>query len=270
MGHDGQVTAQSLTLRPAAVRGLLAVLAATALVIVAALPALAHASLVRSSPESGSTLTAAPPEVALTFNEEINPQFATVTVKAGDSTASTGDPDVQGTTVYQPLDPEMTAGTYTVAYRVTSADGHPVSGSFDFTYAPGGGDEGADETGGTAAPAPTTSGSTSASTSAPTTSETSGTTGTSTSGTSDPESTTSSSTSTTSTEVTTSPSSTTTDSATTAADNDGGVPWWVWVLGLVVVLGLVGGTVLLLGRRGDEELDLESYGLPHEGDDTLR
>ncbi len=267
------MTAQSLALRPTALRGLLALLAASVLAIVGALPASAHASLVRSSPESGATLTAAPPEVALTFNEEINPQFATVTVKAGDSTASTGDPEVDGTTVYQPLDPEMTAGKYTVAYRVTSADGHPVSGSFDFTYAPGGGDEGEGETGGST---PTTSDARSTSSTSSTTSEESGSATSTSAGSSEPSSTsstsaTSESTSTsdtTSTEPTSSAS--TSPEAETTAGGDDGVPWWVWVLGVVTVLGLVGGTVLVLGRRGDEELDLESYGRPDDGDDALR
>lgn len=267
------MTAQSLAPRPTALRGLLALLAASVLAILGALPASAHASLVRSSPESGATLTAAPPEVALTFNEEINPQFATVTVKAGDSTASTGDPEVDGTTVYQPLDPEMTAGKYTVAYRVTSADGHPVSGSFDFTYAPAGGDEGEGETG---ASTPSTSDATSTSSTSSTTSEDSGSATSTSAGSSEPSSTsstsaTSESTSTsdsTSTEPTSSAS--TSPEAETTAGGDDGLPWWVWVLGLVTVLGLVGGTVLVLGRRGDEELDLESYGRPDDGDDALR
>ena len=267
------MTAQSLAPRPTALRCLLALLAASVLAILGALPASAHASLVRSSPESGATLTAAPPEVALTFNEEINPQFATVTVKAGDSTASTGDPEVDGTTVYQPLDPEMTAGKYTVAYRVTSADGHPVSGSFDFTYAPAGGDEGEGETDGST---PSTSDATSTSSTSSTTSEDSGSATSTSAGSSEPSSTsstsaTSESTSTsdsTSTEPTSS-ASTSPEAETTAGDDDG-VPWWVWVLGLVTVLGLVGGTVLVLGRRGDEQLDLESYGRPDDGDDALR
>jgi hypothetical protein len=40
-------------------------------------------------------------------------------------------------TVSQDLQPGAPAGSYTVAWRVTSADGHPVSGAFSFTAEPG-------------------------------------------------------------------------------------------------------------------------------------
>lgn len=269
VGHDGRVTTVSLAPRPTALRALLVALAAAVLAIAGALPASAHASLVRSSPTSGSTLTAVPPEVALTFNEEINPQFASVTVKSGDTTASTGDLEVDGATIYQPLDPEMPAGTYTVAYRVTSADGHPVSGSFDFTYdAPGGG-EGEGE--GTAAPSPTTSGDTGTESPSPTATSTttSETTPTEPATETSSEATTSTSETTTTSESPTS-SPTTTDTDSTADTTDDGVPWWVWLLGALAVLGIVGGIILALARRGDEDVDLESYHRPEDVDDDLR
>ena len=45
---------------------------------------------------------------------------------------STGEPTVQGAVVGIGLRPLGPAGTYTVNYRVTSADGHVVSGSWSF------------------------------------------------------------------------------------------------------------------------------------------
>jgi hypothetical protein len=45
---------------------------------------------------------------------------------------STGEPTVQGAVVGIDLRPLGPAGTYTVNYRVTSADGHVVSGSWSF------------------------------------------------------------------------------------------------------------------------------------------
>lgn len=269
VGHDGRVTTVSLAPRPTALRALLVALAAAVLAIAGALPASAHASLVRSSPTADSTLTAVPPEVALTFNEEINPQFASVTVRSGSTTASTGDLEVDGATIYQPIDPEMPAGTYTVAYRVTSADGHPVSGSFDFTYdAPGGG-EGEGE--GTAAPSPTTSGDTGTESPSPTATSTttSETTPTEPATETSSEATTSTSETTTTSESPTS-SPTTTDTDSTADTTDDGVPWWVWLLGALAVLGIVGGIILALARRGDEDVDLESYRRPEDVDDDLR
>ena len=41
-------------------------------------------------------------------------------------------------TVAQSIGPDAPAGTYTVQWRVTSADGHPISGTFGFTAEPGG------------------------------------------------------------------------------------------------------------------------------------
>ena len=49
-----------------------------------------------------------------------------------------------------PLAPLTVAGTYVVAWRVVSADGHPTSGRYTFAYAPNGST-------GTTAPATTSS-----------------------------------------------------------------------------------------------------------------
>ncbi|EHB54907.1 copper resistance protein CopC [Mycolicibacterium rhodesiae JS60] len=46
---------------------------------------------------------------------------------------SDGPPQVQGAVVSVGVRPLGPAGTYTVNYRVTSADGHVVSGSWSFT-----------------------------------------------------------------------------------------------------------------------------------------
>ena len=48
-----------------------------------------------------------------------------------------GDPQLVDTTVEQGLLPEMSAGEYTVEWRVTSADGHPINGEFSFTVRTG-------------------------------------------------------------------------------------------------------------------------------------
>jgi len=44
-----------------------------------------------------------------------------------------GDPAVEGSTVSVAVDGLGPVGEYTVAFRVTSADGHPVSGTRTFT-----------------------------------------------------------------------------------------------------------------------------------------
>ena len=131
-----------------ALQGRLASVAvATALVGGAAAPAVvlapvagAHSVLVSIDPEDGSELDTPPDEIVLTFNEEINQNFASVAVTAGDDRATrvVGDPSVAGETVTVDVD-DLGPGAYTVGYRVTSSDGHVVSGSSVFTVTGGAG-----------------------------------------------------------------------------------------------------------------------------------
>ena len=46
-----------------------------------------------------------------------------------------GEPRLVDNTVTQALQPGSPAGRYVVEWRVTSADGHPISGTFSFTAA---------------------------------------------------------------------------------------------------------------------------------------
>ena len=63
----------------------------------------------------------------------MQPQFAAMTVVGPDGNLwSTGDPEVDGAVVSVGVRPLGPAGTYTVNYRATSADGHVVSGSWSF------------------------------------------------------------------------------------------------------------------------------------------
>jgi copper resistance protein C len=102
---------------------LLAVLSSLA----TAVAATAHAALRSMTPAAGSTVTTAPTKVVLTYNEAISSSFATVTVTDQDGdTVSSGRPAVAGKTVTQKLS-AVGSGRYTVAFRVVSEDGHPIS-----------------------------------------------------------------------------------------------------------------------------------------------
>jgi methionine-rich copper-binding protein CopC len=127
-----------------AMAGALLVLAATATTVAAvavpATPAWAHARLARASPADGATVTGTPRQVQLVFDAPVQPGFATVAVTApGGAQVQRGDPQIRGAAVVQPLRPAPMAGRYTVAYRVVSADGHPVTRELTFVYAPPGG-----------------------------------------------------------------------------------------------------------------------------------
>ena len=121
--------------RPAPSRLVTLVLTAVLVVLVAPAAA-AHDALGGSSPAAGSTVTVAPVEVRLTFAEPLTAQGLGVAVTGPDGTSvATGTPSVRANEVTQALVPLTRSGTYTVAYRVVSADGHPVSGSYPFVLA---------------------------------------------------------------------------------------------------------------------------------------
>jgi methionine-rich copper-binding protein CopC len=110
------------------------VLAAIALTATWTAPvASAHATRVSADPADNTALTAGPDRVSATFNERLQTTFAAMTVVGPDGNLwSTGEPTVQGAVVTVGLRSLGPAGTYTVNYRVTSADGHVVSGSWSF------------------------------------------------------------------------------------------------------------------------------------------
>jgi copper resistance protein C len=118
-------------------KNLLATLVLAITLIVAAVAgaaaASAHATRVATDPVENTELTQSPQKVSAMFSEAMQPQFAAMTVVGPDGNLwSTGDPQVDGAVVRVGLRPLGPSGTYTVNYRVTSADGHVVSGSWSF------------------------------------------------------------------------------------------------------------------------------------------
>jgi methionine-rich copper-binding protein CopC len=95
--------------------------------------ATAHAVRIATDPAEHAELTQSPERVSATFNEAMQPQFAAMTVVGPDGNQwSDGDPKVEGAVVSIGVRPLGPAGSYTVNYRATSADGHVVSGSWSF------------------------------------------------------------------------------------------------------------------------------------------
>lgn len=100
-------------------------------------PASAHASLVDSTPKDGSSLATAPGQVSFRFDQNVGSP-AYVVVKAPDGKKiNTGDPVIRDNTVTQAVSSPGLAGTYTMAYRVVSSDGHPVAGEITFVATQG-------------------------------------------------------------------------------------------------------------------------------------
>jgi copper resistance protein C len=114
-------------------RAVLASVAAAGLALMMAAPASAHDSLVSSSPADGQTVATMPDSIVLTMNEAAVAVGTRVVVSGPDGEVQQGRPRLSKNTVEQALEPSAPAGRYTVTWRVTSADGHPVSGTFSFT-----------------------------------------------------------------------------------------------------------------------------------------
>jgi copper resistance protein C len=117
------------------IRRIFAVLAALSIAFVLGSGlASAHSVPTGSVPEDGSSVDQGPERASITFNEALQESFATMTVVGPDGNLwSKGDPKVEGGTVSVAVGELGPTGTYTIAYRVTSADGHPVSGTRSFT-----------------------------------------------------------------------------------------------------------------------------------------
>lgn len=93
----------------------------------------AHAVRIATDPAVDAMLARGPAQVSATFNEALQTGFAAMTVVGPDGNLwSNGDTRVQGAIASVAVRPLGPAGTYTVNYRVTSADGHVVSGSWPF------------------------------------------------------------------------------------------------------------------------------------------
>ena len=117
----------------AALVGLVLALAA---VVLGAPAAQAHNALQSTDPAEGSTVPVMPETVTLTFNEPALFVGTEIMVHTADETmVNIGPPVLVDNTVSQAVTGELPAGEYTVIYRVTSADGHPIEGQFRFTAA---------------------------------------------------------------------------------------------------------------------------------------
>ena len=99
----------------------------------------AHADLQVSTPADGESLDIAPEEIRLTFSEELFEELVEISIldAAGDlySTIEVEQTPPPGTDVIFPWPTQAPPGEYSIAYRVVSADGHPVTGTISFSYA---------------------------------------------------------------------------------------------------------------------------------------
>ncbi|MGI5523101.1 copper resistance protein CopC [Micromonospora sp. CA-259024] len=176
-------------------------------------PAAAHNSLTGSDPRDGARVATAPARIELRFLAKPAPATTKITITGPDNVVAGGAPTFDGSRVRVPFTPAA-AGLYIVGYQLASSDGHPVKGEVRFTL-----------TAGTAADpsaSPSAGASTVGSPSAGPTSPTPG-------------------------------NPTATASAVPAAQerSDSGGRWWLWALGGLVLIAVLGtGLVLRRSARG--------------------
>lgn len=94
----------------------------------------AHDEVIDQVPAPGSQVEAGPLEIKLDFsNEPLDlGSGAQITVTAPDgNSVNTSCPVLEGTLAKANTELDQ-AGTYTIAWRVVSSDGHPIEGSYEF------------------------------------------------------------------------------------------------------------------------------------------
>lgn len=120
---------------------LLALLAATTLLFAVPVSGIAsaHDQLISSSPVEGEEFEQAPTEATLRFSAEMIEIGAEIALQNVDTAETVELPDafeIDYDTLTQPL-PELPAGAYAINWRVVSQDGHPISGTINFTVTVG-------------------------------------------------------------------------------------------------------------------------------------
>lgn len=110
---------------------------ASALLVAAAPPVLAHSLLLEASPAPDAVLVRAPERITLRFNNRIEKKLSRLTLvsERGQARGLTvlfdGPPDQLGA----PL-PALDPGRWRVDWNVLSTDGHLVSGGYSFRIGP--------------------------------------------------------------------------------------------------------------------------------------
>lgn len=111
------------------------------LILVGVQNANAHAQLTSSVPARNQTIDTLPSLVWIEFDGDLinfgNKQINQLTViNSKKVRVDVGGTIVGGPRISTKLKPGLIQGKYLVSYRIVSEDGHPVTGSFYFTYKP--------------------------------------------------------------------------------------------------------------------------------------
>lgn len=114
-----------------------AVIAFAAVLVAAPSVARAHAVLVDSDPRADAVLRKGPDSIALTFDQPVRlVSLRVIAIDGGVAPVPIGT-STPAETIRVTLDRAFPAGTYVLAYRGISTDGHPVQGTLGFAVGAG-------------------------------------------------------------------------------------------------------------------------------------
>jgi len=106
------------------------------LILATAPAANAHTSLVSSNPKSNEMLMESPKSISITFNEDLikisGKNVSKISLSNTIGNVKLGAITINKGTITAKLLKTLPVSKYKVTYRVISADGHPVSGSYNF------------------------------------------------------------------------------------------------------------------------------------------
>jgi methionine-rich copper-binding protein CopC len=98
-------------------------------------PALAHSELVSSNPSASANIEQLPEQIELEFNEELlnlgTGNSISIMSPSGEDLGM-GETSTDGAKITRLLNTTSEIGEFKVKYRVASADGHVLNGSFTF------------------------------------------------------------------------------------------------------------------------------------------
>lgn len=101
--------------------------------LMSASPALAHDQLIGSNPKNGAKLDKQPEWLELEFSGNIQDIGTEIQVMHEGKDVSAGEIAIEGRKVTSALPDDLAPGDYKVVWRVVSSDGHPISGTLEFT-----------------------------------------------------------------------------------------------------------------------------------------
>lgn len=97
-----------------------------------------HLRLTRSSPSDGATLSAPPAEIRLWFSQTPEHAVSMIRLEGPAGAVALGDVSAgEEDSLWATVEETLAAGAYTVHWRTSSGDGHPIRGTFAFTVPAG-------------------------------------------------------------------------------------------------------------------------------------